>query len=198
MVPAALSATTPDPRGIVSTATCLSSTLTCRNFGRWPPPPSVDKYSRDVGTLLEQHRSETKVQTVDHTVCRRSTSHVRSWDLLRHLMASNCCFWGAPGCSEVVCFVFFDEKVVCCVFFCKFTSNHCDCRNPTSLQIGNTHEYIVRCQMCCLSRASGVIVVVSGPSEVSVVFRLVRSWLFRNSGSWLRLFVARFWLADVG
>ena len=56
----------------------------------------------------------------------------------------------------------------------------------------------VRCQMCCLSRASGVIVVVSGPSVVSVVFRLVRSWLFRNSGSWLRLFVARFWLADVG
>ena len=33
---------------------------------------------------------------------------------------------------------------------------------------------------------------------VSVVFRLVRSWLFCNSGFWLRLFVARFWLADVG
>ena len=33
---------------------------------------------------------------------------------------------------------------------------------------------------------------------VSVVFRLVRSWLFCNSGFWLRLFVTRFWLADVG
>ena len=51
--------------------------------------------------------------------------------------------------------------------------------------------------MCCLSRASGVIVVVSGRSMVSVVFRLVRSWLICNSGFWLRLFVARFWLADV-
>ena len=106
MVPAATPATTPDPR---STATCLSSTETCRDFRRWPPPPSVDKYGRTVRTLLGQHRSEPKVQTVDHTVCsqsivQRSTSHVRSWDLLRPLMASNCCFWGALGCSEVVCF----------------------------------------------------------------------------------------------
>ena len=35
-------------------------------------------------------------------------------------------------------------------------------------------------------------------SMVSVVFRLVRSWLFCSSGFRLRLFVARFWLADVG
>ena len=82
--------------------------------------------------------------------------------------------------------------------FCQFISNHCVCRNPTTLQIGNTHEYTVRRQICCLSRASVVIVVVSGPSTVSVVFRLVRSWLFCNSGFWLRLFVARFWLVDVG
>ena len=106
---------------------------------------------------------------------------------------------GGAGYPEVVCFGFFLTKSgMLCFFFCKFTSNHCVCRNPTSLQIGNTHEYIVRCQMCCLSRASDVTVVVSGPSELSVVFRLVRSWLFCNSGFWLRLFVARFWLADVG
>ena len=44
----------------------------------------------------------------------------------------------------------------------------------------------VRCQICCLSRSSDVIVVVSGPSMVSMVFRLVRSCLFCNSGFWLR------------
>ena len=177
MVPAATPATTPDPR---STATCLSSTETCRDFGWWRPPPSADKYIRNVRTLLEQHRSETKVQNVDHIVCsqsivQRSTSQLRSWDLLRPSMASNCCYWEAPGCSEVVCFGFFwggergKGHVVFC-FFCKFTSNHCVCRNPTTLQIGNTHEHTVRCQICCLSRASGVIAVVSGPSMVSVVF----------------------------
>ena len=53
-------------------------------------------------------------------------------------------------------------------------------------------------QLCCLSRASDVMVVVSGPSMVSVVFRVVRSWSFCSSGFWLRLCVARFWLADVG
>ena len=84
------------------------------------------------------------------------------------------------------------------LFFCQFISNHCVCLNLTTLQIGTTHEHTVRCQICCLSRASGVIVVVSGPSLVSVVFRLVRSWLFCNSGFWLRLFVTLFWLADVG
>ena len=41
---------------------------------------------------------------------------------------------------------------------------------------------IVRRQKCCLSRASGVTVVVSEPSMVSVEFRLGRSWLFRSSG----------------
>ena len=45
---------------------------------------------------------------------------------------------------------------------------------------------------------SGVTVDVPGPSMVSMVFRLVRSWLFSSSGTGLRLFVARFWLADVG
>ena len=36
------------------------------------------------------------------------------------------------------------------------------------------------------------------PCMVSVVFRLVRSWLCCNKGFWLRLFIARFRLADVG
>ena len=60
--------------------------------------------------------------------------------------------------------------------FCWFIINHSVCRKRTTLQIGNTHEYTVRRQICCLSRASSVIVVVSGPSMVSVVFRPVRSW----------------------
>ena len=82
--------------------------------------------------------------------------------------------------------------------FYQFINNHCVCRNPTTLQIGNTHEHTVRRQTCCLSRACGVFVVVSGPSTASMVFRLVRSWLFCSSGFWWRLFVACFWLADVG
>ena len=67
-----------------------------------------------------------------------------------------------------------------CFFFifCQFSINHCVCRNQTALQIGNTHECTVRRQICCLSRAGGDIVVVSEPSTVSVVFRLVRSWFF--------------------
>ena len=32
---------------------------------------------------------------------------------------------------------------------------------------------------------------------VSVVFGLLRSWLFCSSGFWWRLFVARFWLVEV-
>ena len=67
----------------------------------------------------------------------------------------------------------------------------------TTLQSGNTYEPTVRRQTCCLSRASGVIVVVSGRSIVSVVFRLVRSWLFCSCSFWLRVFVARFWLVEV-
>ena len=81
-------------------------------------------------------------------------------------------------------------------FNCSITD--CVCCSDTTLQIGNTHEYTVWRQKCCLSRANGVIAVVSGPSMVSVVFRLVRSWFLQQ---WLlvaRLFVARFWLADVG
>ena len=80
--------------------------------------------------------------------------------------------------DDTVCSI---KKVVCCVFspifFCQFIINH-GVLSQTTLQIGNTHGYNVRRQKCCLSRASGVIVVASGPSMVSVVFRLVRSWLF--------------------
>ena len=39
----------------------------------------------------------------------------------------------------------------------------------------------VKSQICCLPRASGVSVVASGPTMVSVVLRSVRSWLFCNS-----------------
>ena len=81
---------------------------------------------------------------------------------------------------------FFDQEVPFLIFW------------HTTLQIGNTHEHTVRCQICWLPRASGDIVVVSGPSMVSVAFRLERSWLFCSSDFWLCLFVARFWLVDVG
>ena len=63
-------------------------------------------------------------------------------------------FPGGAGCTEEVC-------LFC--FFCQVVSNHCVCRIPTTLQIGNTHENTVRRQICCLLRANGVIVVVSGP-----------------------------------
>ena len=59
--------------------------------------------------------------------------------------------------------------------FCQFGINVCVCRNQTTVQSGNTHEYTVRRQIRCLSRASGAMVVVSGPSMVSVGFRVVRS-----------------------
>ena len=89
----------------------------------------------------------------------------------------------------VVFFPFFDSSSSIIVFV---ADTHF-CRSATST------KHTVRRQICCLSRASGVIVVVSGPSMVSVVFRLVRSWVLCNSGFWLRLFVARFlgWLTLV-
>ena len=86
---------------------------------------------------------------------------------------------GAPGCPNVVCFSFSNIKWYVVVFgfhcFCQFIMNLCVCRNQTTLQSGNTHDYTVRRQTCCLSRANGVMVVVSGPSMVSVGFRVVRS-----------------------
>ena len=56
-------------------------------------------------------------------------------------------------------FRFFDQKAVFCVLFLFIWF--------LQFIIRNTHEYTVRRQTCCLSRASGVIVVVSGPSMVS-------------------------------
>ena len=49
----------------------------------------------------------------------------------------------------------------------QFISNHCACRNQTTLQIGNTHEYAVRRQICCLSRASCGIVEHVAASSVA-------------------------------
>ena len=51
--------------------------------------------------------------------------------------------------------------------FCLFIIDHCVCRRHTTLQTSNTHEYTVRRQKCCVSRASGVIVVVSGSQRYS-------------------------------
>ena len=52
--------------------------------------------------------------------------------------------------------VFFDHKVVCCVFSPFFASSSSIvafvATNPT-LQIDNTHEHTGRRQRCCLSRA---------------------------------------------
>ena len=75
--------------------------------------------------------------------------------------------------------------------FCQFGINLCVCRNQTTLKSGNTREYTVRRQIRCLSRASGAMVVVSGPSMVSVVFRVVRSAsdcvCLSHASGWLRL-----------
>ena len=95
----------------------------------------------------------------------------------------------APGCPEVVCFGFFTKEWY--VVFLPIHEQSLRLSQPDNLQIGNTHEHTVRRQICCLSRASGVTVVVSGPSTV-------HSWLLCSSGVWLRLFVARLWLAEGG
>ena len=80
------------------------------------------------------------------------------------------------------------------MFFSKkrilFIVNHSVCRRHTTLRIGNTREDTVRRHTCCLSRASGVMVVVSGPCIDSMVFRLARSWWLCSSSFWLRPFVA--------
>ena len=61
--------------------------------------------------------------------------------------------------------------------------------HPLNVADGNMYDYIVRRQICCWSRASGVV-----PSTVSVVFRLVRSWAvafgcvsLSRVSDWLRL-----------
>ena len=67
--------------------------------------------------------------------------------------------------------------------FCQFIINQCLCRNQTALQIGNTHEDTVRRQRCCLSRASGVSVVVSGALHgvsgvpIGELLVLLQQWL---------------------
>ena len=105
-----------------------------------------------------------------------------------------CCHWGLRSGM----FRFFDQKVVCCVLF--FPILQCSLRLPqpnnfADRQYARIHRaasdlLLVTCnwRYCCRFWAS----------MVSVVFRLVRSWLSYNGGFWLRLFVTRFWLAEVG
>ena len=57
------------------------------------------------------------------------------------------------------------------------------------MQIGNTREYTVRRQICCLSRASGVVVVVSGQSHglsgvpIGALLVVLQQWLLVASVS---------------
>ena len=99
----------------------------------------------------------------------------------------------SPGCPEVVRFVFLTKSGM--LYFLPVHQQSLRLSQPDNFE-DRQHARIHR-QICCFSRASGVIVLVSGPSMVSVVFRLVRSWLFcrwllvavcllRVSG-WLRL-----------
>ena len=69
--------------------------------------------------------------------------------------------------------------------------------------IENWLRHTVESLSCCARYVASHVQValwlsVSGPSMVSVAFRLVRSWLFCSGGIWLRLFVARFQLDEVG
>ena len=91
------------------------------------------------------------------------------------------CFGVRPHCGMLCLFL----------IFCEFNINHCVCRRTRNLA---DRQHTVRRETCCLSRASGVVVVVSGPSMVSVVFRLVRSWSFCCSSGFLVASVCRTFL----
>ena len=77
----------------------------------------------------------------------------------------------------------FLTKVLCCVF-----------SDNSSAIIA----FVATRQLCRSAIRTNTPCGVSVLLVMSVVFRLVRSWLFCNRGFWLHLFVARFWLADVG
>ena len=47
---------------------------------QWPPPPSVDQKSHDMRTLHQQHRSETKVWTVDHMFAANPWASFSAWN----------------------------------------------------------------------------------------------------------------------
>ena len=77
--------------------------------------------------------------------------------LLRPLTASRCSCWRRQ--SDPKQYVsFFDEKVVCCGLLCQFISDHCICRNPTTLQISNTVtcKWSYCCRFWALHGLSGV------------------------------------------
>ena len=95
--------------------------------------------------------ADTQAQFTDAVADRR---------LLRPLMALNCCYrgrrgaqkWYVSACSAQMWYV------VVCFFILSISAS---VAIKQLLQIGNTHEDTVRRQRCCLSRASGVVVVVS-------------------------------------
>ena len=69
-------------------------------------------------------------------------------------MASNCCYRGASGRPQVVCFGLFDQKVVCCgVFHCiassssiiPFVATKQHCRSAI-----RTNTLLVTCKCCYL------------------------------------------------
>ena len=71
--------------------------------------------------------------------------------------------------------------------FAKFTIG-CHILGRVAAVINRNNLFRARSDMLVVT-CSGVIVVISGPSRVSM-FRLVRSWLFCSSGFWLRLFLS--------
>ena len=117
--------------------------------------------------------------------------------------ASICCHQGRRGAQkEYVSFS--KQRYVVCFFIFFFFFSSFD--STTTLRFSQTHNFAdrqfarthraasdllsVTCKWCCCCH--------SWVSMVSVVFRLVRSWLLCSSGFGLHLFVALFWLAEVG
>ena len=121
--------------------------------------------------------------------------------VLRPLTASNCCYWGHGRAQKWYFSVSSTKKKwYVCSFLCfanssaiiAFVATEQLCRLAT-----RTNTLAASDMLLCYVQVA-LLLWFPGPSIVSVVFRLVRSWLFCSNGLWLRLFVARFWLAEVG
>ena len=102
-------------------------------------------------------------------------------------MASNCCYLGRQGAPKWYVVGSSLKQVVCGGLFLHLFFASSTSIIAIALQIGNTYEYTVRRQTCCLSRASGVIVVVSGPSMVPVVFLAFGGVCLLHVSGWLTL-----------